>query len=467
MTTLYRYEIFCQTDSRVESVWATTPPTTCPVNSAHLVLLSSIAIIDKNVQNSISFGDDSIVDSYDRLKVVENKNIMNFKQVYQTNPDIKFETVALNGATGTYRPNESLTELTTSTVINSSIIFQSKDYFMYQAGSSFQIIITALIGAQKTGSIQELGYFDNNNGIFFRMDGATGLSLVNRTFASGVAVDNIILRNAWNFDKFDGTGPSTYNLDATKTQFWWIDLQWQGTGRVRVGLFINGEAVVCHKFNFTNTLTTVYMTTPCLPIRFAIRNTAVTASATTMKAICSSISIESMTDPTGFPMSIYTPVLRSVNNAAVGVANSNFIPVLSIRLKTVFKAKENRIRIQLDSFSCILSGNGATPCVYALILNPVLAGTLVWADVDTVNSGVEFNINATTATGGILINSGFINVASGFLTVNLDEFLNYSNYPLTLNVAGTLSAILTLGVKRLITGSANDAYGYLGWTEIY
>ena len=450
---IYRYQIYCESDNRWEIVWATSPPTLCPVNNTH------------TVRSGISYEDKTIADSYNRLRVTTNRSVMSFKQLYSNVPDVRFETLLANGSSSLYVQNSALTELTTSTLINSSATFQSREYFVYQSGACLNVIISGLIGAQKTGSVQEIGYYDDCNGLFFRMDGDGGLSAVHRTKTSGSVVETVVLQNNWNTNRLKGDGYSGYNLDATKTQFWWIDLQWQGTGRARFGIYHNGEAIVCHKFNFNNMLSTVYMSTPCLPVRFKIYNTAVTASPTTMKAICVAVSLESFTDPVGFPFSVYSP-LKNINNITVETGTSNFIPVLSIRLKTSFKTVANRIKLKIDSFSCLVSGNSTTPCIYAIIWNPTLTGA-IFSDVDTTYSGTEYDITAVSLTGGVINNSGVINNTTGSIRINPDDYLNYNRFPMSVNMNSNSSIILCLAVKRLATMPIVEASASLEWSEIY
>lgn len=462
---LYKYQIYCETDSKWEYVWRDSPPSICPVNNNHTVNSDTVSVVESINKNDISYGDGTIVDSYNRLRVSNSKNIMSFKQLYSTIPDTRFEYTSVDGGTKNYVQASALTELTTTTLSTSSSSFQTREYFVYQAGACFNIVISGLIGSQKTGSVQELGYYDDSNGLFFRMDGTDGLSVVHRTKTSGSVVDTVVLQNDWNTDTLNGSGYSGYNIDTSKTQFWWIDFQWQGTGRARFGIYNNGEAIVCHKFNFNNNLTTVYMSTPCLPVKFKIYNTATTASPTTMKAICVAVSLESSTDPTGFPFAMYSNI-KSINNGTVGTGTDNFIPVISIRLKNTFKSVANRIKIKLESFSCLITGNSSNPCIYALIWNPVLTGA-VFSDVNTEYSGTEYDITSTSLTGGVIKNTGVINNSTGNISIVADNYLSYNRFPLSVNANADNSIILCLAVKRLITNSAADASASLEWFEIY
>ena len=55
-------------------------------------------------------------------------------------------------------------------------------------------------------------------------------------------------QSTWNIDKFDGTGPSGYNVDLSKMQMFYIDYSWYGAGFIRWGMrATNGDVVYCHK----------------------------------------------------------------------------------------------------------------------------------------------------------------------------------------------------------------------------
>ena len=84
----------------------------------------------------------------------------------------------------------------------------------------------------------------------------------------------------WNGDKLDGTGPSGITLDVTKTQILWMDFEWLGVGSVRCGFIINEQYIVCHTFNNANDITSVYMSTAILPVRYEITSTSAISACT-------------------------------------------------------------------------------------------------------------------------------------------------------------------------------------------
>ena len=65
-------------------------------------------------------------------------------------------------------------------------------------------------------------------------------------------LDNKIIQSNWNVDVFNGTGASGITLDFSKSQIFFIDYEWLGTGRVRCGFFIDGIPYYCHAIHNSN-----------------------------------------------------------------------------------------------------------------------------------------------------------------------------------------------------------------------
>jgi len=453
-TTVNKYQIYCQTEALWVTTWNTTPPTVCPNNPGHTVTLSSVSIIDSLSSSDITFKDSTNFDAFGRLRVSENRNLLNFKQLYSNMTFSRMDSQTTGSSTVTYNSASVNTTLTCTTNATDRAIFQLKEYLCYQAGTCSVIVIAASIGAQKTNVKQLIGYFDDDNGLYFEMNGASGINVVYRSKTSGSVVSTLVPRASWNGDKLDGTGPSQYIINFATSQLWYIDFQWQGTGRVRWGVYNNGRPIVCHSENFNNLSTIPYTAMPNLPPRIEIANTGTSASSTSISLTCISSYIEATTDPTGVNFSTFSTTGNSPGTAVLA-------PILSIRLKTTFQGKPNRMKIKLNDFQIL--GAGTTVFAYSLLRNPVLA-TASWTSTNT-DSGIEWDHASTTLTGGNRMVSG---VFSDRHTVMNDKssFLDFNNSSLALNIAGTTSDIYTLAAVR-INGGATNVYGAFNWNEIY
>jgi hypothetical protein len=60
MTTVYVYRIYCETDSKYELVWGTTPPTKCPIETSHTVDLSSVTVVQVIDPNETTIKEETV-----------------------------------------------------------------------------------------------------------------------------------------------------------------------------------------------------------------------------------------------------------------------------------------------------------------------------------------------------------------------------------------------------------------------
>lgn len=209
---------------------------------------------------------------------------------YSVDPD-RFTFTGLGSGNELHLPDESSLRLQVGTDDGAMARKTSDMYHPYQAGFGQLIIMTATMGdTGKTGVTRRWGYFDDDDGLFFQLNG-TELSVVVRDSTSGVVEERQFTQQEWNSDHVDGTGGirniSEFNLDVSKNNIYWIDLEWLGAGRVRFGVFSpKGERITVHTVENANGHSRPYMKTASLPVRFCIENTTTTASTSEMKVTC-------------------------------------------------------------------------------------------------------------------------------------------------------------------------------------
>ena len=281
----------------------------------------------------IGDGSNPNLDAFGRLRT-SNPTALFESQLQYNEAPLFWETALTGGGTATHLPNESAVRLRVTTASGDKVVRQTKQYFRYQSGKSQLVELTGVMGALKTNVRQRIGYFDTNNGLFFEQDG-TNLKVVRRTYTSGTPVDNAVNQSSWNIDTLGGNGPSGYTLDTSKAHILVIDLQWLGVGRVRFGFVIDGMLIYCHEILNANNLSTVYMTTANLPVRYEIENTDTTASETDLIQICSSVQSEG-----GYEDNL--GILHSASNGITTVAVTTRVPILTVRPKTTFNSITNR-----------------------------------------------------------------------------------------------------------------------------
>ena len=279
---------------------------------------------------------DGAADAFGRLRISEAFTLGDYKHTYGIDPN--FRDTLSNGGTVTHIANQAAARLATTNNSSSRAIHQTKMYHNYMPGKSQLIKSTINFYTATANVTKRTGYYDDLNGIYFEQNGAGVLSFVIRTDTSGTASDaRRVIQSDWNKDKCDGTGPSGFNLDITKTQIFFIDFQWLGVGRVRCGFVHDGLTIVAHEFYNSNNLSTVYMSNPNLPIRCEILNTGTTTGAF-FDQICSTVVSEGGYVESGIDFSVDS----GQTSQSVTVADGMY-PIVAIRLKNTFRGYPNRV----------------------------------------------------------------------------------------------------------------------------
>ncbi len=331
-------------------------------------------------------------DAFGRIRVANPVTIFDSQNRYKQNE--KFYSNVLNGGNVTYISNESSIALNVTTTLNSYAASESRFVFNYQPGKSLLILVTFVMNEPKTGLVQRVGYFGNDNGYFVQMDGSA-LSIVERS----VGIDTPIQRSKWNIDRLDGTGPSKYIYDMTKAQIFFTDVEWLGVGSVRTGFIIDGIFVTCHAFHHANYLNRTYMTTACLPIRYEIRNTD--GNFGTLKKICSTVISEGGYEPREQLFCFIGPY-TGLTLTSVGV----LVPLVSIRLAP---GRLDSI-VQLKQLNVAVSSNNDL-AGWMCVLNANLGGA-TWTDSTGGSTNIQIDSAATTVSGGRTIENGYAQTGS-------------------------------------------------------
>jgi hypothetical protein len=392
------------------------------------------------------------VDAFNRLVVAEPYTLFDSQNRFAI--DNQFDTSTASGGSTTYLPNESTVRLDVTTTNGSEVVRQTYRTMPYQPGKGLGLLATFTMNAGKTGLRQRVGYFNTQNGVFLQQNDTT-LAFVLRSYTSGAPIDTTITQANWNGDKLDGTGPSGRIIDVTKTQILAIDFEWLGVGDVRCGFFEDGQFVVCHTFHNDNINTTVYMTTAILPVRYEIRNTATTATSSSMKQICSSVYSSGGYEQTSIDhVARRTSIFTTINTAAT------FFPIVSIRLaSTALGAVVLPNRVQ---FLPTTNQNYEI----ALLKNPTLTGA-TWAAAVPTDANVEFDVAATAISNvGTIVQTDYV-TASGSAGVSATSAATGYNWDLQLgsSLAG-VSDIYTLGVRTVSGATTGDGVGSISFYDL-
>lgn len=335
-------------------------------------------------------------DAFGRQRVSNPEMIFNSKQIFDNQP-LYWDDIQESGSgtSSTYSNNTASSTLSVSATTAGKRTRQTFMRFNYQASKSQLIFITGILKASGggTGIITRMGYFDDNNGLFLECNAGT-INLVRRTYVTGAAVDNPIPQSSWNLDKMDGTGASKITLDFTKTQIFMTDFEWLGVGRVRFGFNVNGITYYVHELSAANTLTTVYMSTPNLPLRYQIINDG-TGAASSINCICSAVISE------GGREEVATNSYLSTKGTSVQATKNITNAIISARLKNGYLGAT----IDILDLSLLTVSNDSYE--WQLYMNPSGINSLSYSGIN--NSAIEYAVapNGTAISGGFIVAGGY------------------------------------------------------------
>jgi len=342
----------------------------------------------ENVQ--VRAADSPSIDAFGRWRISNVVNLYSNKSLYSNsrNNDLMQSWTNGTGANTAYLSDESATQLNVGTA-NGEFSIRSSGYFPYIPGKSQSVTLTGVLAPQKANVVSRIGYFDDEDGMFFELD-ENNLKVVIRSSTSGTVVEDAVIQDNWNIDKLDGTGKSAVTLDVTKAQIFSIDFQWLGVGRVRFNFNIGGVCRCAHEFNHANLVDTVYCRTPNLPARYEIRNTGVSASATSMKEICLVIASESGSFSHAYNFGVGNGSTLRV------IGDQTRTPILAVRLKSTFQSKVNRMSYIAQEFG-VYATLKDTYFELVQAANPSSI-TATWNDVLTDESSAEYSTDISAVT---------------------------------------------------------------------
>lgn len=390
------------------------------------------------------------VDMFGRTKVSDAFTMFDSQHRYKDSGDFSDETSGT--ATVSYLPNESTALLTIGTASGDKITRESRRVFAYQPGKSLQVMQTFVFAPPKSGLRQRAGYFSRQNGVFLEQDGFSAYIVI-RSFVTGQVVDLRIPQSQWNVDPLDGSGPTDLVLDLTKAQIFITEYEWLGAGSIRVGFMINGVFITAHQFNHANLISSVYITTATLPVRYEIENTAATASTSAMRQICVSVISNG-----GYQRT--TEDWTAARTTSVNIS-TDLYPIVAIRLAT---GRTDAVIIPA-SLSVLPTAQGNYQ--YALVKNPSALTGGSWATHTASTGNVEYNISATAMTGGSIVFEGLLsssNQASSAINLGNSDITRFDLQLGRTNATTPVSDVVVLAVRSL--GGTQGCIGSLSWNDL-
>lgn len=401
------------------------------------------------ISPAISYSNSPNIDAFGRLRVSTPFTLFDSSHRFADNG--LWATSTATSGTATFNSAQGLVDLAVTSASGSEVIRETNKVFSYQPGKSLLVLSTFVMSPAKTNLRQRIGYYGTQNGLYVQLNNST-LSFVERSYVTGSITESIINQSNWNVDTMDGNGPSGIVLDITKAQILFMDIEWLGLGTVRMGFVINGNYYVCHKFHHANIITSTYITTASLPLRYEITNTGATSGASTLKQICSTVLSEGGYELRGSQQAIGTPITSPKTLTTAGT----FYPIVSIRLKST--------RLDAIALATAISAIGNTAANFNWQV--VVAGTTTggsWVSAGT-NSSVEYNITGTSFAGGRILASGYFTATSSTsVSVDILRAALFSNQLERDGLTGTPYEF----TLNLAAGTNNETvFASMDWEEI-
>jgi len=300
-------------------------------------------------------------DAFGRLRVSTPTTIFDSNLLVPDQPTLFWDDQqdSGSGTSSTYSQADARVRLAVSENTAGWRVRQTRRWFVYQPGKSQLFTATFNLNGGTEGVTKRVVLFDGSNGHFLECNGETPAFVVRKG-----GVDRRFVQSIWNTDKLDGTGFSGETLDLSRAQILFVDYQWLGTGEVRFGFIIGNRTIVCHEVFHSNVATSVYITTPNLPVRYEISHSG-TGAAADMDCICCAVSSEAGQQDVGLELAAdrgATP-LTTGNDA-------NLYPLTGLRLKSTHRSA----CVALLGYTAVCASTGDHRVL--VCLNPTLVGTL-------------------------------------------------------------------------------------------
>jgi hypothetical protein len=340
-------------------------------------------------------------DAFARLRVSEPYTLYEGSTIYDSNLIFFDNDLTANASiTGPGSEASMLLTVNTTATQDQYAARQTHFYSRYQPGKSFLALFSFSFGAPVTDIVKRVGLYDvdnlnaNNpfNGVLLEQ---SSLGLTWYVYKGDGTFQSATQGN-WNVDNLNGSGASGFNLTPLKAQqnlLGFVDLEWLGVGRVRVGFFIKGVPVIVQCFNNIQ-FSVPYINNPFLPIRYEVRKMINNSNTANMRTICCSILSEGGYEQIG--------IARTIRSPKVSVNQSAQLSILSLRLSNNFP-RSSLTPISLEIASNI--GGNATAYFRLYLWRPsspsiVIPGT--WTNVNTTSGGTgsiaEYNTDTNLYT---------------------------------------------------------------------
>ena len=362
-----------------------------------------------------------------------------------------WDNYTANNATIIHSPNESAILMSVANTAGSECIRQTKQVMQYVPGRTAEFTTAFILTMPIPGIRKRIGCFDKNNGFYFEELGtATGAdySVVLRSSVTGTPVETRVLRENWNGDKLDGTGPSGIIATPDTIHLLMVTADWYGAGSVQFQFVIDGRKHVIHTFYNANRISNAWSAIPFVPIRKELTNVS-SNTAATLLSLSSAFSLDGSSTSPGVAMS------QGRFNQTLATKDV-FYPTVSIRMKSTAL---NSVNILRRMFGRVHATNSSWR--WKIIVNAELTGAN-WVPHELQNSTIEVDVSATAVANGMSVLYGIGDVGGGSIEFEASDAKS-STFQLGRSNLGANTDTFTIAVASTGTNDVFDTV--IRWRE--
>jgi len=263
--------------------------------------------------------------------------------------------------------------------------FRTHQYHLYQPDKAQEIDISIAPMSSNTGTIKKWGYFDDNDGLYYKLEDDNILQACVLTSTSGSPVESCT--NMYNFNSLDVNGVDFIRNRWTPDggTIYRIQFQWLGTGVAKFCMVNDeGDTIILHTLKNPLKYTKAYMKRGALPVSFEIETDGTNTEGCYMKPICYSVVSNGGEQPTVQTFAAFLPTVGETTN-------TDETHIMSFRLKDQFKGQVNTTTVFPQSLDLVADGGTVRFRVYQ---NCTVSGAS-WTDVNTELSAAEYSTAGT------------------------------------------------------------------------
>lgn len=335
---------------------------------------------------------EQLFDAFGNAKTSNTSKISEHIFIQTDDADSWWEDTRTGGSI-THFPEESTLRLQTNTTSGSYAGRTSHFYHPYEPGTGNYTLMSMAVGdTGKSNVIRRWGYYDDDDGMFFELSGSV-LKVGLRSSTSGTPSTTYVEQSNFNGEKLNSSTTGRFLLDVSKANLYWMDFQWLGVGKVRMGTFSpGGKRVTMHTFQNPNANNTTYMKRGTLPIKFEQFNELGAASTSEMKIACITVLRDA-----GGDSQTSGELYSYVSSNIITATGSNYTPIATWRPVVTQNGIPNRKLASLERLE--ISVSGSCDAIISTIRDASLTGS-AYSYTTASNSAFAIDESATALSGG-------------------------------------------------------------------